>query len=203
MAALNAASQARIANSRSAAPPGPSGTSSGSYLGGIASNAASFQNGTSDMLSPNSGQPNFHLQNPPQSNLPPPNSAPNTSFLESMSQSNLPPRNSAQNPVTLKQRQMGFLAGVARAMIARNTPLPPALTGFDTPTYDPNNTQWKHLELTGEVGVFRLAGKDIDLLKLWGLIFQNGGFHAVCPQRFSPSRSRALIPFPPPNRSLI
>ncbi|KAJ7630741.1 hypothetical protein FB45DRAFT_916453 [Roridomyces roridus] len=79
-----------------------------------------------------------------------------------------------QHPSSLKQRQYGFLNGLARIMVGRNTPLPPALTGVDTPSYDPANTQWKILE-PAEVGAFRLAGRDIELFKLWGIVFQAGG----------------------------
>jgi SWI/SNF chromatin-remodeling complex subunit SWI1 len=99
-------------------------------------------------------------------------------FLDPMAHPNAAARNPNQGPVSIKQRQAGFLNGLARIMAQRNTPLPPALTGMDTPTYDPNTSQWKMVE-PAEVGAFRLAGRDIELFKLWTLVFQAGGGAAV------------------------
>lgn len=75
---------------------------------------------------------------------------------------------------------MGFLNGVANVMIKLNTPLPPALTGVPAPNYDPATSMFKVIEPSTEVGAFRLVGRDVDLFKLWGLVMQNGGGHAVC-----------------------
>ncbi|KAJ7225717.1 hypothetical protein GGX14DRAFT_640560 [Mycena pura] len=104
----------------------------------------------------------------------------NTSFLDpTMAHPNAAARNLNPNQTgSLKQRQAGFLNGLARIMASRGTPLPPALTGVDTPSYDPATTQWKMLE-PADVGAFRLAGRDIDMLKLWGLAFQHGGGTAL------------------------
>lgn len=125
-----------------------------------------------------SGQASFQM--PIVHGSPPLNSA-LPSFLDpSMSQSNSGVRNAAQNGSSLKQRQQGFLNGLASVMAKRGTPLPPALTGIPVPHYDPNNTPWKIIEpSTTELGSFRLAGKDINLFKLWGLVFQQGGGAAV------------------------
>ncbi|KAJ7431827.1 hypothetical protein B0H11DRAFT_2128655 [Mycena galericulata] len=151
MAAINAANQVRSRASIGG------GTSSGPFLGGI--------NTTHDLAG--------HPQGLPQA----PNPGMNASFLDpAMAHSNAAAR-SGQS-ASIKQRQVGFLNGLARIMASRNTPLPPALTGIDTPTYDPTNTQWKILE-PADVGAFRLAGRDIDLFKLWGLVFQNGGGAAL------------------------
>ncbi|KAJ7102129.1 hypothetical protein B0H15DRAFT_313165 [Mycena belliarum] len=160
MAAINAANQVRSRASIGG------GTSSGPYLGGI--------NPTHD---PTAGHPSFSLPNAP--GLPQaPNPGMNAAFLDpAMAHSNAAVRNSSQ-PGSIKQRQAGFLNGLARIMASRGTPLPPALTGTETPTYDPNTTQWKMLEVT-DMGAFRLAGRDVDLFKLWGLVFQNGGGTAV------------------------
>ncbi|KAF8912810.1 hypothetical protein CPB84DRAFT_1670865 [Gymnopilus junonius] len=87
---------------------------------------------------------------------------------------NQPPPNSP-----LKQRQHGFLQGLAGLMAKRGTPLPPSLTGIPSPNYDPSASVWTIIEPSGEVGSFRLAGKDIDLFKLWGLVYQHGGGLAV------------------------
>ncbi|KAJ7786105.1 hypothetical protein B0H16DRAFT_1489168 [Mycena metata] len=155
MAAITAANAKRM----SSLVGGP-GTTSGPYLGGINLNPPPHD--------PAAGHPSFSPQGP--------NPGMNASFNDSMAHPNAAARNPT-NPAqagSIKQRQAGFLNGLARIMISRNTPLPPALTGIDTPSYDPASTHWKVLEPV-EVGVFRLAGRDIDLFKLWGLVFQNGG----------------------------
>lgn len=171
MAALNAASQARIAsNTRPSASTG--GTSSGPYLGGI--NSVNYPSGNDLLGSSNNAHANFQMPNShgvPQT----PNMA--GSFIDSsMSQAN--PRNSTQGN-TLKQRQQGFLHGLASVMAKRGNPLPPSLTGISAPNYDANKTVWTMIEPSSEVGSFRLAGKDVPLFKLWGLVFQAGGGPAV------------------------
>ncbi|KAJ7139928.1 hypothetical protein C8R44DRAFT_765813 [Mycena epipterygia] len=156
MAAINAANQVRT---RASIGIG-GGVSSGPYLGGI---------NPHDLTT---GHPN--AQGLPQASNP----GMNPSFLDpAMAHSNAAARNPGQS-ASIKQRQVGFLNGLARIMASRNTPLPPALTGIETPTYDPNATQWRMLE-PADVGAFRLAGRDIDLFKLWGLVFQNGGGTAL------------------------
>lgn len=157
MAAINAANQVRTRSSIGG------GTSSGPYLGGI--------NPTHD---PAAGHSSFSLPNAqglPQG----PNSGMNAFIDPAMAQV---ARNPSQSSAMVKQRQVGFLNGLAKIMASRNTPLPPALTGIETPTYDPNTTQWKILE-PADVGSFRLAGREIELFKLWSLVFQNGGGTAV------------------------
>lgn len=168
MAALNAASHARMANSRSVSLS--SGGSSGPYLGGITPGNQS----THDL--PGSSGVHSHFQVPNHTGVLPPNSV-NPSFDSSMSNSG--PR-IAPTQANVKQRQMGFLNGVANVMIKLNTPLPPALTGVPAPNYDPATSMFKVIEPSTEVGAFRLVGRDVDLFKLWGLVMQNGGGHAVC-----------------------
>ncbi|KAJ7655021.1 hypothetical protein DFH06DRAFT_1329390 [Mycena polygramma] len=154
MAAINAANQVRSRASIGG------GTSSGPYLGGI--------NPPHDSAA---GHPSFSMPN--TQGLPQGANPGMNSFLDpAMAHPNAAARNPAVPPV--KQRQVGFLNGLARIMASRNTPLPPALTGIDTPTFDPNTSQWKILE-PADVGAFRLAGREIELFKLWGLVFQNGG----------------------------
>lgn len=182
MAALNAASQARIANGRSALPSAatPSGgTNSGPYLGGITSiNHTTGQTSNShDPLSNNSltGHSSFNHGLPPT-----PNSA--TSFPDSsMSHPNPAARNLLHPNASAKLRQQGFLHGLATLMIKRGNPLPPALTGVPYPPgYDPTTSPWKIIEPSPtELGSFRIMGKDVDLFKLWGLVFQAGGAAAV------------------------
>lgn len=105
-------------------------------------------------------------------------SNPGNSF---MSDSNMAgPNRQPLSPANIKQRQRSFLNSLASVMVARGTPLPPALTGVDDLRYDPSTSQWKSLELSTEIGCIRLAGKDIDLFRLWGSVFQAGGHAKVC-----------------------
>ena len=168
MAALSAASQARIANTRPTPLLNPSsGTDSGLFIGGMNpsnySAATSFDDSHAAQMSPSHGvTPSLNL----------------STFVDpSMPHQGSAPRQANNSP--LRQRQQGFLLGLANVMATRGTPLPPALTGVPTPSYDPNTSLWKSLEVSPEVGHFRLAGKDINLLKLWGSVFQSGGGHAV------------------------
>ncbi|KAI0639294.1 hypothetical protein C8Q77DRAFT_1046559 [Trametes polyzona] len=80
-----------------------------------------------------------------------------------------------------QQRKRNWLNGLATLMIQRQMALPPQLTGVPfPPTYDPVNMPWKSLEVSPtDLGVVRLAGKDVDLYKLWGLIVQAGGGQKV------------------------
>lgn len=176
MAALSAASNARMANSRSASV---GGTSSGSYLGGITSGMHSTV--SHDQPVSAGGHSNFQMPNSQ-----PPNSA-NAPFLDPTMSNPAAPR-SGPSSAQYRQRHQGFLAGLANIMAKRNTPLPPALTGIPTPNYDPNTSQFKMIEPSPtETGCFRLAGRDIDLFKLWGLTIQQGGGSVVCPRADVPS----------------
>ncbi|KAF7310739.1 ARID domain-containing protein [Mycena chlorophos] len=74
-------------------------------------------------------------------------------------------------PPRQSQRNQGFLNGLAKLMQSRNTPLPPALTGVDM-AFDPG--MWSMLDIV-EPGVISVAGKDVDILKLWGLVSRSGG----------------------------
>jgi SWI/SNF chromatin-remodeling complex subunit SWI1 len=161
MAALSAANQARISQNTRNTLPTTGGISSGPYLG---VNSHTYPPGGHDLMSNANPHPNF------QNNYGTPNSVPNASFPD--------PRNQAGSS-SLKQRQQGFLQGLAGLMAKRNTPLPPSLTGIPFPNYDPSNTLWSIIEPSSEVGSFRLAGRDVDLFKLWGLVFQQGGGHTV------------------------
>ncbi|KAF7784441.1 transcriptional regulator family: AT-rich interaction region [Agaricus bisporus var. burnettii] len=172
MAALTAANNARMAtNSRppSSMPVG-NGASSGPYLGGIT--PAGYSSTKNDLLPAANGHANFQLPNNHGVSQTP-NSAVNASFLD-------PPMSqpSAQ-AASFKQRQHQFLNGLANVMARRNTPLPPSLTGIPSPNYDPNTSPWSYIEPSNEVGSFRLAGQDVSLFKLWGLVMQHGGAQAL------------------------
>ncbi|KAI6044986.1 hypothetical protein EDC04DRAFT_2637897 [Pisolithus marmoratus] len=87
------------------------------------------------------------------------------------------------NPAHVKSKQR-FLGGLATVHNSRGHPLPPALTGCAYPPgYDPTNSPWKNLDCSsGETGVFRLGGKDVDLWKLWNIVQELGGFAKVTQQ---------------------
>lgn len=171
MATLNAAGQARLANSRTASASA-SGAGSAQFLGNMS--GATYP---SDLLN-NSLNTNFQIPNN-HSVTSASNSVVNTSFLDPTMAQPSAARNPTQAALQ-RQRQHVFLNGLANVMSKRNTPLPPALTGLPTPDYDHTNSPWKLIEPSSEVGSFRLAGKDVNLFKLWGLVQHNGGGHAVC-----------------------
>lgn len=79
------------------------------------------------------------------------------------------------------QRKRSFLNGMANLMLQRGLPLPPNLTGIPYPQgYDPSNSPWRSLDVnTNDLGTVRLAGKDVDLFKLWALVQQLGGGQKV------------------------
>ncbi|KAF9569712.1 hypothetical protein CPC08DRAFT_701603 [Agrocybe pediades] len=176
MAALSAASQARIAQNTRAAQSAAGGTSSGPYVGGINSHSYSpdlLNNNPPGSLPANFQMPNTYSTQPPNSAIP-------NSFLDqTMSQSNSAHGQPQPSSNPLKSRQTSFLTGLATVMAKRGTPLPQSLTGVHVPNFDSTNTIWSIIEPADEVGAFRLAGKDVDLFKLWGLVYQKGGANAV------------------------
>ncbi|KAH7921783.1 hypothetical protein BV22DRAFT_1049359 [Leucogyrophana mollusca] len=190
MAALNAVGVQRMAIGRSPAAsasqnPG-GGTTPAPYLGGMSSSfnqangLAGVPHDTSAVNPMQFNPPSGHQAPgyPPQFNA---NPTANTSFLDpSMSQPGLTHR----QPQNVNQRQRGFLMSLSNVHVRRGNPLPPALTGLPyPPNYDPTNSPWKSIECSPtDVGVFRLAGKDVDLMKLWMLVFQAGGAAKVSHQ---------------------
>lgn len=76
-----------------------------------------------------------------------------------------------------QQRRKQFLFGLANLMTNRGAPLPPQFTGVPyPPNYDPSNSPWRSLDVSPiDIGIFRLAGKEVDLYKLWGFVQQSGG----------------------------
>lgn len=75
------------------------------------------------------------------------------------------------------QKRKQFIQTLGSLMIQRGQPLPQSLTGVPIPAgIDPNASPWKNLEPSQtEVGAIRLAGKDFDLYKFFGIVFQTGG----------------------------
>lgn len=168
MLALSAASLAKAAN-RSApgvtAPsPGLGQSSSNSYFGGNSQ--------LSPDVVPHDFSNGFPQSTPSMgSNMP-------QSFPDQSSMSNNrpnPAQNNQQQLMLQKRRQ--FLHGLATVMAQRNTPLPPNFTGVPYPQgYDPNNSPWKMLDISPvDHGLIRIAGKEVDMYKLWGIVFSNGG----------------------------
>jgi SWI/SNF chromatin-remodeling complex subunit SWI1 len=87
---------------------------------------------------------------------------------------------SQNNQQVLIQKRRQFLHGIATVMAQRNTPLPPMLTGGAfSQNYDPNTSPWKMLELGSEPGLIRIAGKEVDLYRIWGAVYQSGGGNKV------------------------
>ncbi|TFK30589.1 hypothetical protein FA15DRAFT_607990 [Coprinopsis marcescibilis] len=165
MAALNAAKQARMAANPRASSAGlasAGGTSSGSYFGGI----NNFPPQNPDLLS-SGGGPHARLQIP---NNHATSSLPINQSLLDPSMSHHPNSRSAQ-----QQRQQGFLLGLHNLMVKLGQPLPPALTGIPAPNYNPSTSPWSHIEPGSEVGSLKLAGKDVNLFRLWSAVFQSGG----------------------------
>lgn len=76
-----------------------------------------------------------------------------------------------------QQRKRNFLHGLGSVMLQRGIPLPPQLTGVPYPTsIDPSTSPWRTLDVSSsDIGVVRLASKDVDLFKLWALVQQAGG----------------------------
>ncbi|KDQ30649.1 hypothetical protein PLEOSDRAFT_38448 [Pleurotus ostreatus PC15] len=186
MAALNAASHARMMNGRSSVPSASlplNGTNSGAYLGGTPQvNIPAAPSMGHDPLANNhsliQSQNALHMTNNHALPQATPNSAGNPPFFDSPSA--MAQSNPAARAAMLKSRQQ-FLNGLASVHQKRSTPLPPQLTGVTTnPAYDPMNTQWKSLEgMISEPGVLRIVGKDIDLMRLWSMVLQLGGFGSV------------------------
>ena len=86
-----------------------------------------------------------------------------------------PAQQTAQMQQMQKRRQ--FIQTLGSLMVQRGQPLPQALTGVAIPAgIDPNVSPWRNLEPSQtEVGAIRLAGKDFDLYRFFGIVFQNGG----------------------------
>ena len=79
------------------------------------------------------------------------------------------------------QHKKQFLNGLASVHHARKDPLPPILTGIPYPVgFDPAQSRWKSLEASQtEVGSVMLAGKPVDLYKLWAAVNAGGGWAKV------------------------
>ncbi|KAH7915383.1 hypothetical protein BJ138DRAFT_1141982 [Hygrophoropsis aurantiaca] len=184
MAALSAVGAARMAIGR---PPAASasqnpvgGTTPAPYFGGISS---SFNQSNGLAGIPHDGNPmQFNSSSAHQAPGHHPQSAIHPSVNHSTLDSSIPQSNLGQRqPQNMNPKIRGFLMNLSNLHVRRGSPLPPALTGLPyPPNYDPTNSPWKTIECSPtEIGAFRLAGKDIDLMKLWTIVFQAGGIAKV------------------------
>ncbi|KAI0307970.1 hypothetical protein B0F90DRAFT_1621361 [Multifurca ochricompacta] len=103
-----------------------------------------------------------------------------------------------QQPVRQNQQQLNpqhkakhrqFLATLANIHLARQHPLPPALTGVPYPVgFDPAQSKWKFLETSPtEAGSVMLAGKPVDLFNLLAAVNAGGGWANLSQERLWPS----------------
>ncbi|KAI5121328.1 hypothetical protein M0805_003795 [Coniferiporia weirii] len=173
LAALSAAGNARRAQAQlQLQSVSASGGTSANYLGGIAPSQLPLRPDPSFPHALSAGPPfPSPLGMPPQ---PVPLAA------------HRPQQQPGQPLVPQKSRQLNFLQGLAKMMIMRNVPLPSSITGIDAP-YDPASSPWKNIEPASELGGIKLAGRDVDLYKLWGIVFQAGGAGKVQAQNAWPN----------------
>jgi SWI/SNF chromatin-remodeling complex subunit SWI1 len=180
-AALNAAGLARRAQATRPSPL-PGGPTSASFIGGGLPSINQQQSPSPapghDPLSALSSQGRMSLQ-AQSMNLGPSSSDP---FMSPAGQQQLVRQ---RQPQQLSQSQLQhkkhFLSGLAAIHLARKDPLPPALTGVPYPAgFDPNQSKWKSLEPSQtEGGSVMLAGKPVDLYKLWATVTASGGWAKV------------------------
>ncbi|KAL5495485.1 hypothetical protein ACEPAI_948 [Sanghuangporus weigelae] len=172
LAALAAAANARRAQAQAQAAHG--GPSSANFVGGITP-SQSFRQDQLQSFPPSaivnqqtsfpsaglppSGPPNMQPSIPPQANQ----------FAQRQ-------QLTQQQAVALnKNRRMSFLQGLNRVMASRGMPLPSGITGVES-GYDPTApSPWSNVEPASEPGGVKLAGKDIDLYRLWGMVVSLGG----------------------------
>lgn len=179
-AALNAAGLARRAQATRPSPL-PGGPSSGSFIGGALPSINQQQQSPSpapghDPLSALSSQNRLSLQ-AQSMNLSPSSSDP---FMSQAGQQLVRQRQPQQQQQQQQHKKL-FLNGLASVHHARKDPLPPALTGIPYPVgFDPAQSRWKSLEASQtEVGSVMLAGKPVDLYKLWAAVNAGGGWAKV------------------------
>ncbi|KAL1749031.1 hypothetical protein HDZ31DRAFT_28356 [Schizophyllum fasciatum] len=85
------------------------------------------------------------------------------------------------------QQQKRFLVTLAHFHHQRGAPLPPQLVGIPSPTFNPQTTIWKQLELSPvEHGALRVGGRDVFLFRLWQVVLNTGGFMTVTAQNLWP-----------------
>ena len=155
-------------------------------------------------------QQNMNIQ-PPMSIGTPNSAGPQGAFPDPNNRSTpVPNQQTAQMQQMQKRKQ--FIQTLGSLMLQRGQPLPQALTGVPIPHgIDPNASPWKNLEPSQtELGAIRLAGKDFDLYRFFGIVFQNGGGVKVrtpslrfSPHPFPSARRGALFPLCTPVSVLL
>lgn len=173
MAALSAAGQLRHASTRSFA--GVGGTNSAAY-GSPGPSAAHDPLSSSSTVNP----------------LQPPSAMQAAGFTpEALAAAQGNPALARQ--MIAAQNLKRFLMTLAHFHHQRGTPLPPQLTGIPTPSYNPQNTIWKQVELSHtDHGAFRIGGRDINLFKLYQVVTNAGGFALITTQNLWPRVCKML-----------
>lgn len=187
-AALSAAGLARRAQATRPSPL-PGGPNSASFIGGAMS--INQQQSPSpapghDPLSALSSQGRLSLQGQPMNQQLVPNQPTNFNpsssdpFLSQAGQQQLLRQRQPQQQPQLQHKKQ-FLSGLANVHLARKDPLPPGLTGIPYPVgFDPAQSRWKSLEPSQtEPGSVMLAGKPVELYKLYAAVNAGGGWAKV------------------------
>ena len=97
------------------------------------------------------------------------------SIMNSANGFNRPP----PGPQQTAERSQNFIHSLANVLYKQGAPLPPALSGIPNPNYDHSTSPYNDIEPSQEPGYFRLAGKDVDIFRLWGAVQQRGGYESV------------------------
>jgi SWI/SNF chromatin-remodeling complex subunit SWI1 len=141
-------------------------------------------------------QQNMNVQPPNNMSITTPTSAGPQNAFPDPNHRSTPAPNQQMAQMQQMQKRKQFIQTLGSLMLQRGQPLPQALTGIPIPAgIDPNASPWKNLEPSQtEVGAIRLAGKDFDLYKFFGIVFQTGGGMKVC---ISSPHFLHATPFPP------
>jgi SWI/SNF chromatin-remodeling complex subunit SWI1 len=188
-AALNAAGLARRAQTTRPSPL-PGAPTSATFLGGALPSVNQQQSPSPapghDPLAALSSQSRLSIQaqsiNQQSVSNQPPNFSSSSSdpFMSSVGQQPVRQSQQQQQFGQHKAKQRQFLLALASIHAARKDPLPPGLTGIPHPGFDPNQSKWKSLEPSStELGSVILAGKPVDLYRLWVAVSSAGGWVKV------------------------
>ncbi|PVG00871.1 hypothetical protein CPB86DRAFT_753904 [Serendipita vermifera] len=71
-----------------------------------------------------------------------------------------------------------LLKMLAELFVRKGAPLPPALTGYPTPSWNPVTSHFK-FELGADKGVVKIAGQEIELFKIWHVLYTHGLYSKV------------------------
>lgn len=80
----------------------------------------------------------------------------------------------------LNNRPPNFLPQLAEVMASKGTPLPQAITGVPSPTYDHATSPMRGILPGASPGTIQFSGKELDLHMLMIWVIQRGGFQKVC-----------------------